>query len=148
LNDIQELRNRLDKLKHDAFVAAERKALRATGKVILEAVTEVCPIQAGEPEGLLKPGELKASFRAYVHIVNDIGIAEGKADDVTVTPSTTVCKNVAHWVERGHAGRTPDSKRTKPHPFIRPAQDSIEAQAKETYTAVMTEEIKKAFHGQ
>jgi HK97 gp10 family phage protein len=145
-DDFQALRAKLDALKRNAVVAAERKALRATGEVIRDAIVEVCPAQAGKPEGLLEVNELKESFRSYVRIASDQAAAQGKEDTVVVQPNTQVCKDVALWVERGHAGPTPDSKRTKPKAFIRPAQDAIEQKAIDTYASVMTEEIQKAFH--
>jgi HK97 gp10 family phage protein len=140
------LQAKLDSLKRDAVVSAERKALRQVGTVIRDAIVEVCPVQAGEPEGLLKANELKESFRSYVRIASDAGITAGKEDIVTVQPSTQVCRDVALWVERGHAGPTSDSKRTKPHPFIRPTQDSIEQKAIDTYASVMNEEIQKVLN--
>jgi HK97 gp10 family phage protein len=140
------LRAKLDTLKHDALVKAERKALRQVGTLIQEAIVEVCPVNAGEPEGLLKEGELKESWRSTVRIASDQGIASGQSDTVTVQPNTKVCRDVALWVERGHAGPKPNSKRTKPHAFIRPTQDAIEQKAIDTYTEVMTSEIEKAFN--
>jgi HK97 gp10 family phage protein len=145
-DDFQALRAKLETLKRDALVAAERKALREVGTIIRDAIVENCPEQAGKPEGLLEVGELKGSFRASVRIASDQAAAQGKEDTVVVQPNTQVCKDVALWVERGHAGPTPDSKRTKPKPFIREAQDAIEQKAIDTYASVMTEEISKAFH--
>jgi HK97 gp10 family phage protein len=145
-DDFAKLRAKLQSLANEQRIAAERKALRAAGKVIVNAITEICPEQAGEPEGLLAPGVLRESFRAYVRIASDGKSADGEADTVTVLPNTQVCKDVAGWVERGHAGRTPNAKRTRPNPFIRPAQDACAQQAIDTFTSVMTAEIKKAFN--
>jgi HK97 gp10 family phage protein len=140
------LRQKLDTLRHDALVSAERKALREVGNLIRNAVEEVCPVHAGEPEGLLKQGELKDSWRSSIRIASDQGAAAGKEDTVTVQPNTKVCRDVAGWVEHGHAGPNTDTKRTKPHPFIRPTRDAIEQKAIETYYAVMTAEIQRTFH--
>lgn len=145
-DDFQALKEKLDTLKRDALVAAERKALREVGTLILDAIVEVCPVHAGEPEGLLKAGELKASFRASVRIASDQAAASGKQDTVVVQPNTQVCRDVAGWIEHGHAGPNESSKRTKPHPFIRPAQDAIEQKAIDTYASVMKTEIQKTFH--
>lgn len=145
-DDFAALRAKLQSLANEKRVAAERKALRETGKVIVNAITEVCPVQAGEAEGLLSPGQLRESFRAYVRIATDGKAADGVEDTVTVTPGTKVTRDVARWVEHGHAGRTPKAKRTKPHPFIRPAQDGVAAQAQETFATVMAAELKKAFN--
>lgn len=139
------LRAKLNRLANDQRIAAERKALRATGEVILQAVQDLCPIQAGKPEGLLEVGELHASIQSYVKIANDAMAADGVADQVIVTPSTKVTRDVARWVEYGHAGRTADAKRTKPKPFLRPAQDACKQEAIDTYAETMTAEIKKAY---
>lgn len=147
-DDFAELRAKLHSLANEKRVAAERKALRDTGKVIVTAITEVCPVQAGEAEGLLSPGQLRDSFRAFVRIASDGKAADGVEDTVTVTPGTKVTRDIARWVEHGHAGRTPKAKRTKPHPFIRPAQDGIAAQAQQTFAAGMTAELKRAFDEQ
>ncbi len=145
-DDFAALLKKIDTLKRETVVAAERKALREVGTIIRDAIVENCPEQAGKPEGLLDVGELKGSFRASVRIASDQAAAQGKEDTVVVQPNTQVCKDVALWVERGHAGPTADSKRTKPKPFIRDAQDAIEQKAIDRYTSVMTEEIQKAFN--
>jgi HK97 gp10 family phage protein len=143
-DDFAELRTQLDALKHDALNKAERKALRQVGELITTAIVEVCPVQAGVAEGLLEPEQLKESFRPVVHIASDEKIASGDTSRVTIQPNTKLTRDVAKWVEDGHAGPKPSSKRTKPHPFVRPAADSVEQKAIDTYTSVMTEEITKA----
>lgn len=142
-DEFAELRQQLDSLKHDALAKAERKALRQVGDLINAAIVEVCPIQAGVPEGLLEPGQLVSSFRPVVHIATDEGIASGDTSRVTIQPNTKVTRSVAAWVEDGHAGPHGSEKRTKPHPFIRPAADSNEQKAVDLYASVMTEEITK-----
>jgi len=140
------LRAKLDELKHDALNRAERKALRQVGELITTAIADICPVQAGVPEGLLEPGQLKESFAPVVHIASDEGIASGDTSRVTVQPSTKVTRSVAGWVEDGHAPPKPDSKRTPPHPFVRPAADATEQKAIDLYTSVMTEEITNALN--
>ncbi|MFC6644138.1 HK97-gp10 family putative phage morphogenesis protein [Granulicella cerasi] len=145
-DDFQQLRAKLDRLKRDALVAAERKALRSTGEVIREELMTLAPEQAGKAEGLLAVGELKASFRSYVRIARDDKAASGTEDTVVVMPNTKVTRDVLGWLERGHAGRTKDANRTNPRPFVRAAQDAVETKAVDTYREVMTSEIKKAFN--
>lgn len=143
-DDFAALRAQLDELKHDALDKAERKALRAVGDLITAAIVEVCPIHAGVPEGLLEPGQLVASFRPVVHIAADEGLASGDTSRVTIQPNTKLTRDVAKWVEDGHAGPHGSDKRTKPHPFIRPAADAKEQKAVDLYSSVMTEELTKA----
>jgi HK97 gp10 family phage protein len=143
-DEFAELRAQLDSLKHDALNKAERKALRQVGELITTAIVEVCPIQAGVAEGLLEPEQLMESFRPVVHIATDEGTAGGDSSRVTVQPNTKLTRDVAKWVEDGHAGPKSNSPRTKPHPFVRPAADAIEQKAIDTYASVMTEEITKA----
>jgi HK97 gp10 family phage protein len=138
------LRAQLDALKHDALDKAERKALRQVGELITTAIVEVCPVHAGKPEGLLEPGQLKESFHATVHIASDEKIASGDTSRVTIQPNTKLTRDVAKWVEDGHLGSHGNEKRTKPHPFIRPAADANEQKAVDLYATVMTEEITKA----
>lgn len=143
-DEFAELRAQLDALKHDALNKAERKALTQVGQLINAAIVTDCPVQAGEAEGLLEPGQLKASFHPTVHIASDAKIATGDTSRVTVQPDTKVCRDVANWVENGHAAPHGGDKRTKPHPFIRPAVDANEQKAIDLYASVMTEEITKA----
>lgn len=143
-DDFAALRAQLDELKHDALNRAERKALRAVGELITTAIIEVCPVQAGVPEGLLEPGQLKESFHATVHIASDENITTGDTSRVTIQPNTKVTRSVAALVEDGHLGPHASEKRTKPHPFVRPAADANEQKAIDLYASVMTEEITNA----
>lgn len=144
-DDFDNLRKRLQSLANDKRIAAERKALRATGKVIAEEVKLACPVQADTAEGLLAPGQLVESITTYVRIVNDAKASDGAEDTVTVMPNSKVTRDVARWLEYGHAGRTPDAKRTRPHPFLRPAEAACKEDAINTYSTVMAEELQKAF---
>lgn len=143
-DEFADLRAQLDQLQHDALNKAERKALRQVGELITTAIVEVCPEQAGTVEGLLEAGQLRESFHATVHIATDAKITTGDTSRVTIQPNTKVTRDVAAWVEDGHAGPHQSGKRTPPHPFIRPAADANEQKAVDLYTSVMTEEINKA----
>ncbi|MDE1161929.1 MAG: hypothetical protein PW792_08275 [Acidobacteriaceae bacterium] len=87
-DDFTALRTKLQRLANEQRIAAERKALKATGEVILQAVQDLCPIEAGKPEGILEVGELHASLKTYVKIATDEKAVDGAEDQVIVAPST------------------------------------------------------------
>lgn len=141
----QKLIAQLQSLQADALRKAERKALTEVGDLIAEALITAAPEQAGVPEGLLKPGELKASIKASVRIANDAKIADsGKGSYALIRPDTQVARSVANWVEHGHAGRKSSSAKTPPHPFVRPTEDATHNAAVDLYTTIMTAEVEKA----
>ena len=140
----KQLIDQLHSLQGDALRKAERKALTASGDLIEAALIEAAPEQAGVPEGLLKPGELKASIKASVRIASDAKVADtGKGSYVLIRPTDSTARTVAGWVEHGHNGPRSDSRKTPAHPFIRPTEDATLPEAIETYTTIMTEEITK-----
>jgi HK97 gp10 family phage protein len=140
---------KLDGLKTEARRLALRRALRAAGSVLLTAVLERVPVQAGsKPRGNLAIGELKADIGMSVSIVgdNDIGV---KHDRVTVGPGPNT-RDVARWVEYGHPNRRGRKGAqtvhgaTNPHPFLRPAWDASKEQAAAAFEATLTDQIAKA----
>ena len=137
---------KLDAVKGDELKKAHRKALKRVGKIIQDAIVSVAPVQAGVPEGLLEPGQLRESITTRVHIATDESTITGDNDRVTIGPNTKVTKAVANWVENGHANARAktSSKRTKPHPFVRPSFDAVEQTAIDAYAETMTIEVKKA----
>lgn len=135
---------KLDAVKGDALKKAQRKALKRVGEIVKAAIVPVTPVQAGVPEGLLAPGQLKASITARVHVATDERTTTGDGDRVSIGPNTKLTRDVANFVENGHAGPKTSSKRTKPHPFIRPAFDSVEQAAVDAYAETMQAEITKA----
>ena len=157
-----ELLSKLESLKGDGKAKAERKALRAVGALVQAAIVEAAPVRVQTPSGTaLAPGALKADIRVRVHIAADANAASD-ISRVTIGPGKDTA-HVAQWVETGHESvhggysrddgnggrRGPgkvDGKRVDAHPFIRPAADAVEQKAIDTYTTVMTDEIKKAMH--
>lgn len=146
---LDELKAKIDNVSHQALRDAERKALRAVGKLMLDAVMENAPtkhVRGGD----LAPGELKAGFRSRVHIATDAEETSDQTSSVTIAPLKKI-EYVARFVENGHinaphkkGGKQPEPANTPAHPFVRPAFDANEQKAIDIYTETMTEEVKKA----
>jgi HK97 gp10 family phage protein len=143
----------LHSLQGEELRKIERTALQAVSNVITPALIEAAPIQAGVPEGILAPGELKASIKPRVHVATDQQRTQREHGSyLVIKPVDKDLKgykavqgpySVAVWLEYGHAGPKSSSPRTKPHPFVRPTVDAVQAKAVETYATTMTEEIKR-----
>lgn len=151
-----ELQEALDSLTGTQRKTIERKALRRVGKIVQKAVQEHAPIRPDLPSGTALPiGALKDDIEYRIHLATD------PIDDnsiVTVTPGKKTA-HAADWVENGHAlvaggyskvdgkgGRRGPGKvigHVQPHPFIRPAADSIEGEAVEAFQETLAEEIQK-----
>jgi HK97 gp10 family phage protein len=147
MDDLQALKNKLDALDGELLQAAERKALKAVGDLIQEAIVAKAPERTDdETGGLLAPGELKASIKSHVHVAADAGTLSGKTSNVVIAPSGPAYP-VARWVEYGHANR-PGSKRpnTPAHPFIRNAFDEVQQAAVDLYAETMATAIKEAIN--
>ena len=145
----KELQQKLQALRGDAYVKAQRRALREVGGFIKAELVENTPVKAGTESGLLKEGELAESIRAYVSVPSDEKVLSGATAKVTVGPSGASCKLVAHDVEYGHKnikrGKQSEKRpETPPHPFIRTTADQTESAAIDLYRASMTDELQKA----
>lgn len=145
------LQAKLTALTGDALARAERKALRAVGKLVKDAIVERAPEQVGDtPGGDLAPGALKADIRAVVHIASDVKAATD-VSRVTIGPGKDTA-HIARFVEDGHANaryggtNRHTSPNTPAHPFVRPAADATREAAVDLYASVMTEEVQKAMN--
>lgn len=150
-----DLAKQLHELGGDVMRKAQRKGLKKVGELMQEAIAEAAPERTEAAGGLLKPGELKGSIRARVHIASDEGIIGGDTSRVVIGPVGHEAQLVANWVENGHAPRTPSgtSKRRRrlgpgkfvpAHPFVRPAFDATIAEAEAAYIASVNEDLQKA----
>lgn len=140
--------DRLAWLRDEGRKKAVRKALRAAGNLLKDAISEGAPVQAGEQRGEFKPGELKAGFVLSVQMSND-GIQK---DQVTVRPKPYLA-GLASMIENGHENRRgkkhgPQSKhgRTPAHPFVRPAWDTTHEAAAALFEETAAAEIEKDEH--
>lgn len=142
--DFQNLLNKLNNLKGEGRQKAERKALKAVGSLIQEAIVARAPVQSGTPHGDLAPGELKADIKVRVHISKDED-AGLDSSSVSIGPGSKT-SHIARFVENGHANpkATKGKKNTPAHPFIRVALDATREKAIDLYESVITEEINKA----
>lgn len=145
----------LHSLQGDVLRGIERKSLTEVGKEIQVALVAAAPIQA-KSQGILEPGELKASIRPSVKIATDQKIQEtGRGSYVVVRPIAKARKmsageysgikgpySVAGWLEEGHAGPTPESASTPPHPFVQEAVEAIQDKVTEMFATTMEKEIK------
>jgi hypothetical protein len=153
-SEFADLINQLQTLQGPELRRIERKSLQAVSGVITPALIEAAPEQAGVPEGILAPGELKASITPKIRIASDDQRAGGRNSYLVVRPvdkGTTASEylgvqgpySVAGWLENGHAGPKPQSKRTAPHPFVRPTVDRVAEKAIATYAETMETEVSR-----
>jgi Bacteriophage HK97-gp10, putative tail-component len=129
------------------FDRASRKALRAGGKIIQEAVTEAAPVRTPLPSGdALPPGALKSDIELHVTKEGDGSFA------AYIEPGKYTIR-VARWVEEGHAEKRGKkvTGRVEAHPFFRRAfetsVDQAEATALETFNEKIAEEAAKVGMG-
>jgi HK97 gp10 family phage protein len=147
-SDFLRLIAKFDAIKGDELKKAQRKALKAVGKIVQDAIVARAPVRVDDtPSGnALAPGALKADIQVHVHIASDAKAATD-ISSVTIEPGKATA-HVALWVERGHAN--PKAKKglttTPAYPFIRPAQDSVEQAAVTEYETIVTAEIERVMN--
>lgn len=156
-SEFDNLIEQLHSLQGDALRGVERKALTEVGKEIQVALVAAAPIQTHTPaQGILEPGELKESIKPSVRIATDQKIQEtGRGSYVVVRPIGKAKKmsaeeystikgpySVAGWLEDGHAGPTPESAATPPHPFVQETVEAIQDKVTELFKTTMETEIK------
>ena len=144
-SDFATLIAKFDRINGEGLKTAQRKALKAVGKIVQEAIVAKAPVRTdGTPAGTaLKPGELKADIKARVHISTDVKAATDTSC-VIIGPGKKTA-HVARWVENGHINTkaVKGAKNTPSHPFIRPAYDATKQTVLDEYEAIMTAEIAK-----
>jgi HK97 gp10 family phage protein len=138
---------KLDAANGEGLKRAQRKALKAVGQIVQEAIVAAAPVRVDDtPSGTaLKPGALKDDIKARVHIATDEKVATDNSR-VTIGPGKATAY-VANWIENGHANPKAKSakakKNTPAYPFVRKAADSVQQKAQAEYEAVMKAEIAK-----
>lgn len=145
---LDDLIERFSRVSAEGRQRAERKALRAVGRLVKAEEILRAP-ERTEADGsgdALPPGALKADVRARIKM--------SKGDEpstVTIGPGRKTSR-VAHLVEFGHENRkgkrgTVQTRHgfTPPHPYIRPTAEAVEVSAVTTFMQVAGEELANTF---
>jgi HK97 gp10 family phage protein len=127
----------MKELAGPAYDRAARKALRAGGKVIQAAITELAPVRASGPSGdALPPGALKSDIE--LHVAKE----EDGSFSAYIEPGKYT-KPAARWVEYGHVEKRGKKEvgHVPAHPFFRRGFEESVGQAETTTLETFNKEI-------
>jgi HK97 gp10 family phage protein len=119
------------------FDRAARKAVRAGGKIIQEAITEAAPVRTSGSSGdALPEGALKSDIELHVAKEKDGSFS------AYIEPGKYSIR-VARWVEYGHTEKRGKkvTGQVPTHAFFRPAFDASEGEAEATTLETFNEKI-------